>query len=40
LSLHEHGGARALPPAERPPHAAAMERSLQAAIYARRARKY
>ena len=40
LSLHEHSGARALPPAERPPHAAAMERSLQAAIYARGARKY
>jgi HD-GYP domain-containing protein (c-di-GMP phosphodiesterase class II) len=40
LSLHEHSEARVLPPAERPPHAAAMERSLQAAIYARRDRKY
>jgi HD-GYP domain-containing protein (c-di-GMP phosphodiesterase class II) len=40
LSLHEHSEARALPPAERPGHAAAMERSLQAAIYARRDRKY
>jgi len=40
LSLREHGDARALSPAERPNHAAAMERSLQAAIYARRARKY
>jgi HD-GYP domain-containing protein (c-di-GMP phosphodiesterase class II) len=39
LSLHEHREARALPPAERPDHAAAMERSLQAAIYARGARK-
>jgi HD-GYP domain-containing protein (c-di-GMP phosphodiesterase class II) len=36
LSLHEHSEARSLPPAERPHHAAAMERSLQAAIYARR----
>ena len=33
LSLHKHSEARALPPAERPHHAAAMERSLQAAIY-------
>ncbi|MCP4002089.1 MAG: HD domain-containing protein [Gammaproteobacteria bacterium] len=40
LSLHEHGKARVLPPTERPPHAAAMERSLQAAIYAQRPRKY
>jgi HD-GYP domain-containing protein (c-di-GMP phosphodiesterase class II) len=40
LSLHKHSKARVLPPAERPPHAAAMERSLQAAIYAHRARKY
>jgi HD-GYP domain-containing protein (c-di-GMP phosphodiesterase class II) len=39
LSLHEHGEARALPPAERPRDAAAMERSLQAAIYARRSPK-
>jgi hypothetical protein len=39
LSLHEHSEARALPPAERPRHAAAMERSLQAAIYARGARR-
>jgi HD-GYP domain-containing protein (c-di-GMP phosphodiesterase class II) len=39
LSLHEHSGARALPPAERPRHAAAMERSLQAAIYAHGAPK-
>jgi HD-GYP domain-containing protein (c-di-GMP phosphodiesterase class II) len=39
LSLHEHSEARALPPAERPHHAAAMERSLQAAIYAHGARK-
>jgi HD-GYP domain-containing protein (c-di-GMP phosphodiesterase class II) len=40
LSLHEHSKARVLPPTERPHHAAAMERSLQAAIYARRDRKY
>jgi HD-GYP domain-containing protein (c-di-GMP phosphodiesterase class II) len=40
LSLHKHSKARVLPPAERPPHATAMERSLQAAIYAHRARKY
>ena len=40
LSLHEHSKARVMPPAERPPHAAAMERSLQAAIYAQRPRKY
>ena len=39
LSLHEHSTVRALPPAERPDHAAVMERSLQAAIYARGARK-
>jgi HD-GYP domain-containing protein (c-di-GMP phosphodiesterase class II) len=40
LSLHKHSKARVLPPAERPHHAAAMERSLQAAIYAHKARKY
>jgi HD-GYP domain-containing protein (c-di-GMP phosphodiesterase class II) len=40
LSLHKHSEARVLPPAERPRHAAAMERSLQAAIYAHRGRKY
>jgi HD-GYP domain-containing protein (c-di-GMP phosphodiesterase class II) len=40
LQLHEHGEARVLPPAERPNHAAAMERSLQAGIYARGPRKY
>jgi HD-GYP domain-containing protein (c-di-GMP phosphodiesterase class II) len=39
LSLHKHSEARALPPAERPRDAAAMERSLQAAIYARGALK-
>lgn len=39
LSLHKHSEARALPPAERPHHAGAMERSLQAAVYARRSRK-
>ena len=39
LSLHKNSEARALPPAERPRDAAAMERSLQAAIYARGALK-
>jgi HD-GYP domain-containing protein (c-di-GMP phosphodiesterase class II) len=39
LSLHTDSEARALPPAERPLHAGAMERSLQAAVYARRSRK-
>jgi HD-GYP domain-containing protein (c-di-GMP phosphodiesterase class II) len=39
LSLHEHSEVRALPPVERPRRAGAMERSLQAAIYAHRARK-
>jgi HD-GYP domain-containing protein (c-di-GMP phosphodiesterase class II) len=40
LSLHKHNEVRMLPPKERPAHAPAMERSLQAAIYARRPRKF
>jgi HD-GYP domain-containing protein (c-di-GMP phosphodiesterase class II) len=40
LSLREHHDARVLPPADRPHRAAAMERSLQAAVYARGPRKY
>jgi len=40
LSLHAKSGARLLPPAERPAHAGAMERSLQSAVYAFRPRRY
>lgn len=40
ISLHRHGDARILPPAERPEHAGAMERSLQSAIYAFRPRRF
>ncbi|NND54192.1 MAG: HD domain-containing protein [Gammaproteobacteria bacterium] len=40
LSLHQHNAVRVLPPAERPAHAGAMERSLQSAIYAFRPRRF
>ena len=39
LSLHKNSDARVLPPDERPHHAPAMERSLQAAMYAGRSQK-